>query len=641
MIIFPDLQFFLFIPIYFIAVFFAFFIPGDFFVKRLNLDFFSRITLSFIFGICLWATQGLIFGYLNLRNLSYFYVILFFIFWIADNRSFKKIDIPIDVYAVIISILGGLTSLSAIWLMGVRVGKTLFFCCRSVPDAIYHLSLTNELVKRFPPFEPGSTGIIVKNYHYLSNLVVADLSRVFNLPLIPTVYQYSPVFFIILLCFAISTSCKLISAPKIYKYLLLFFVFFFGDVNFLLVFFTSGKINFTFDVFDNASRILTAPPRIFSFVVFFGILCFIILWIKRRSLYIGLLVAVLTGVLIGFKVYTFVPIFVGLFTIVIYRFFFQKDKQGILIFTVAGLIALATYLPVNPGAGGFVFTGFWRVTDYVVKPELHLVNLELARQTFQAAGKWARVLGYEIYFLFLYLIFNFGTIILLSFFVIKRVRKIFPQEVFYFLFTGQIALLVLGIFFIQKTGGANTVQFLIIFETIGSIIAAAAVYILIKILPKYVNYIFIAVVIVLTGARVANEFIGNTVFYKDREKVIISSEEIDAFNYLSGKTAANSIIAVSPPFVTKNISLMVPFFSNREVFLAGTSDHGVLNLDKRIIDNRKLFQELNSSDFINFVKINKINYLYVPKEDTFVQRDSSDILKKVFENSRISVFKVL
>lgn len=605
--------------VFLIATFLAFFIPGDLVVERLNLKFLPRLALSFILGIGFWATQGLIFGYLNLRSLSYIYVTVAGLLWLKNHVSFPQLKFKPDWLAFGIIALGGLMQLSSIWLMGVRQGSDLLFCCRSVPDAIYHLSLTGELVRRFPPFEPGSTGIAVQNYHYLANLVMADLIRVFRLPLISVVYHYTPILLIILLGLSAMAFCEIIAAPKGYKYLLLFFLFFSGDINYLLIWLTTGKPNFSFTGFDSAALLLTGPPRAFSLVIFFGLLSFLALWIKKKKWLLGLIVAILTASLVGLKIYTAAAAFAGLA--------FLNHAWPFLAAVVLGLLI---YLPVNAGAGGLVFAHFWRLEDYIVQAPLHLNTWELARQTFQAAGNWPRVLGFEFLFFLIYALFNFGTINL-AFLPLKGVRQFFPPGIFWYLFAGQIILLILGVFFFQKTGGANTIQFLISLETIAAVLAAAVAWQIIKHLSCRWRYVFIALLIILTGTRVVNIFWENTFRLGDREQITVSSKEISALTFLTDKTPKDSVVAISPGLASKSLSLIVPLISNRPVFLAGVSDHGVPGLDQRIVDNQKLFTTK--------IGLEKINYLYVLKSEFFDANNSR--LQRVFENEAVTIFRRL
>jgi len=64
----------------------------------------------------------------------------------------------------------------------------VFITNNNSPDQVWHAALVEELLKRFPPFEPGMFGIYLNNYHFWFNLVTADLIRVFHLPLFQTTF---------------------------------------------------------------------------------------------------------------------------------------------------------------------------------------------------------------------------------------------------------------------------------------------------------------------------------------------------------------------------------------------------------------------------------------------------------------------
>lgn len=68
--------------IFLLAVVLAFFIPGDLFIRRLNLTNFQRVVLAVAGGMVLWALQGFIFGFLGLRDLTYVYLAVCGILWL-------------------------------------------------------------------------------------------------------------------------------------------------------------------------------------------------------------------------------------------------------------------------------------------------------------------------------------------------------------------------------------------------------------------------------------------------------------------------------------------------------------------------------------------------------------------------------
>lgn len=510
-------------------------------------------------------------------------------------KNIQKIDIT----SLLIIICGGIIQLSAIWLLGFRQNNGILFCCRSVPDAIYHLSLTNEIINRFPPQEPGSTDVIVKNYHYLSNLVLGDLVRVFHLPIIPTVYQYSSILLIILLAGIIITFCKLAKLPLFIQRFALFFFFFAGDINYLLILLRTGKLDFSFTILDNSSRLLTGPPRSFSILLFFAILCLIYIWIKNKKAFSGILAGILTASLMGFKIYTAVPAFAGLIIISLY-------KRSFLPLIVASILGLFIYLPVNSGAGGLVFTGFWRFENYIVQTPFNLIFLETARTAYLANNNNLRVLFIELIFFLSYLIFNLGSS-MLSLIPIINVTRLIGNGVSLFIYITTFSLLFFGLFFIQTTGGANTVQFIITFTIISAIPCAIATYLIYNQMPKKLGIIFIIFIIILTAPRVINEFLENTIGIKNREQFVISNSEIEALNFLANQKPQDGRIAIPPPLAQKFMSQYIPLFSNHPTILAGISDHGVLGLEQRIEENNKLFKN-NENNLKTRYIYNPINY---------------------------------
>ena len=121
-----------------------------------------------------------------------------------------------------------------------------------------------------------------------------------------------------------------------------------------------------------------------------------------------------------------------------------------------------------------MFTGFWRFEDFVVQPVLGLSRLELARRVFLDHNNIVRALLYDLFFAFLYIFFSAGTLLLGLFQTKRSIQKI-PGDFTIVLVAGLISTCIAGFFFIQKTGGANTSQFLISIYIVGAIYSSLAV----------------------------------------------------------------------------------------------------------------------------------------------------------------------
>lgn len=636
MILFPDFQFFLFIPVYLLAIFLAFFIPGDLLVKK----FFTNKTLfrtasAFTLGISLWAIQGLVFGYLQVRFLTYLYLIVSLVIWLKANspKSFKvsfSFLKKFDPISSAIIILGGLLMISAVWLIGYQQGEQIIFCCRSVPDSIYHIALINNLVTNFPPTEPGSSDIVVKNYHYLSNLVLGDLVRVFKLPLIPTIYQYSSVLIVALLSLVLISFARIANLGLRYQRLLLFFFFFAGDLIYLLIFLRHQTVYLTFSYLDDVTKLLTSPSRSLSIVLFIGLLTPLVMWMKDHSGKLGIIIGLIAGSIIGFKVYTAVPVYIGLLFLTVYMFWKTKSWQSFIPLLVSALLAAAIYLPVNSGAGGLIFNGSWRLEDFIIRNDFSLQNIEFGRQYLFVSNNLFRVWLIQIFYFLLFCVFVLGTINLMFFQGRKSLARL-PMGLNLFLIPGLLASLVLGIFTIQSIAPANTIQFLITLFSLGGIYAALT---LDTYLPKLAGkkavlvIIVIGVVTLFTATRSVSEGLGNIVSYKDREKFILTPAEIEAANYLKNSTSADSIILLDPEQSLKGNNMYLTFLADKKLFLAGTSDHGVAGLEDRIAFTQGEISEEQ-------LKARGIDYVYLQNPAV-----NYPTLESVFSNEAGTIYKV-
>ena len=104
------------------------------------------------------------------------------------KSEFKKIKINRLLF--IIFALGIFGQVQQFLITGFRFSDGIHIFTAASDDAFWHTSLIAQLVRRFPPFEPGLVNVGVHNYHYWSNLVVAELIRVFGLPILATQFQY-------------------------------------------------------------------------------------------------------------------------------------------------------------------------------------------------------------------------------------------------------------------------------------------------------------------------------------------------------------------------------------------------------------------------------------------------------------------
>lgn len=455
-----------------VCIFFAFFIPGDLSIGKLQLPVGQRLILATIVGMVLWAWQGFIFGYLQLRYLTYAYLLLTALFWFAPKvkkatwlaraREFKVWK-NFDFIAATIIVVGVFVQMVPVGGFGLQFDKGIFLCCANKSDLLFHLGLTRSIVNNMPPYEPGMYGVLVQNYHYWSNLVVAELTRVFALPVLHTQFQFIPLFVSVFLGLSAFVFGQIASISRLFTKWLLFFLYLGGDgILYLLLLLGKDPSKLaSVSSLEDGSSFLINPPRAFSIVIAFAAFSFLLLWQKERKDRMAMLSAVLTGTLIGFKVYTGIFGLIGLTTILVYLLFNKKLKEAsIMLF--AYFLSAVIYFSTNAGSGGLIWVPFHLPINFIVQSSFGLINLELARQVYIDHHNYFRAFLQELFFTFVFLLSTMGTKaigFLQSRHSFLRLDTLFTV----FLWSGMLVSLFLGIFFIQQSGGSNTFNFIVSF----------------------------------------------------------------------------------------------------------------------------------------------------------------------------------
>lgn len=450
-----DLSFWSNLMIFLISCLVCFFIPGFTVLSRFRLKPFNLLTHSFVVGYVFFALQAFIFGLLDLRALSYAYLSLFTIIFALNFRAFRLTllqvrKFTIDKLLLVTLGLGMLVQLIAITPMGLKMDRGMVFCC-GLPDSFYHIALTYELTQRVPPMEPGLTGVVVKNYYYLTNLVYADLIRIFNLPLVQTQAEYGQVFFTFVFIASIWSLLNSLKLKRGIKLWILFFALFQSDIVYLFLAVLGRGLDLKVRVLHDVTNLWFSPPRVFSAIILFSSLDLLLHWLKNKTILLTLILGVLFGSLIGFKIYTsiFALFGLGVLTLIYIR---RRDLSLMPVLVVSFLVSLALYLPVNSTSqASFIFNGLWRFENFFADPTtVNFVRVEAARLKFLATGNFFLVGIIELFYFLGYNILVFGTLFF-GLLQTKKTLKNFPNEFNIFVLSGIALSLILGYFFCSET----------------------------------------------------------------------------------------------------------------------------------------------------------------------------------------------
>lgn len=635
---------FIFFFIYsFIALFISAYIPGSVVLKysKLKAPFIIYIALSISVGISFWALQGFILGFLNLRFLTYIYLLVFSIFWLKNFR-FQSIKFKFNKFIIMSLLLitaGVLSQNIASFFMGIQTSHGISFCCVDASDSLYFASLSQEIVNHIPPFEPGLSGTIVKNYHYLSNIFIAEISRVFLIPLNILQFQVSSLFLSILLGLsALSFGLYVVKREK-FTLWILFFLYFGGDLIWLFLLFLNKGVNpFVMSSLEDGVKFLSNPPRAFAIIQFFNGTALLYYFLKeKRSLFVTTIVGIVFGTLIGFKVYIGIFAISGLFVLCIYQLF-KRNIETLKLLIVSGVVSLLLYLPVNSNAGGLYFTGFWSFENFISQPYLNLGRLELSRRIFLDDNKILKSYFFEAIF-FITTIFSFFGTKIIGVFQTKKSLSQIPLQIHIFLLTGLLLSFVLGFFFQQASGGSNTFNFIVSVFIIGSIYTALSMDYVTS-FKKPITFLTTIVIISLTVPRVIYETTHNIQRLTSNLYQSITPKQLEAFEYLRSQDKGLTIIDRNF-FGLDSSSPYVSFFVNQPMYLSGAQileSHGVKvsSRNQRVL---RMLDPLNIDSSQKLYKEEGIKYLVIGKTSP-IATVSATFSKTLFSNNEVVILKI-
>ncbi len=641
-------QFWLFFLLFIFSVFVSFFIPGDLLVRRLNMKFSHRFVLSTILGVVFWTVQGFVFCYLNLRWLSYFYIISAILLWLILNKvMIRKIFrlnftfIKPDYLLLLIVAFGMLIQLTPVLGFGLRYREGIFLCCGNRQDYLFHVALSQSIVRKFPPDEPGMSGVEVKNYHYWSNMAVAELSRVYKLPIFSTQFQYITIFLSLFLGLTVITFAQILNISKSFTRWLTFLLYFGGDGIYLLLLFVNKSFSgvSSLSSLEDGSLFLINPPRAFSIIIAFAGLALISFWLNRKSKTAGILGTVLLASTLGFKIYTGLFLAIGILFLEFY-FILRKQWKYFLILMSFFPVALIIYFSNNVASGGLFWAPFHLAKNFIVQPSLNLVSLELARQVFLAHNNYLRALQYEITFSAIFIFAILGTKVVAFLQPPKYLLKI-KLPMLILLVTGTLGSLFVGMFFLQKSGGSNTFNFVVSFVLFISIFSALSLDYWRERL-KSLKYLFILLIILFTVPRVILNTFASSYEYFKFEYLMVSNQEIEAYDFLKNKTSKNAIILVDPDYRFEVNAPHVAAFVDRSMFFSGEQilkSHGV-EVSKREQIRETIYTSGNYRNVGKELFMNKIDYVFFKRETYFKATESAIFSDIVFRNASATIVRI-
>ena len=531
---------------------------------------------------------------------------------------------------------------------GLRYQFGLGFWGPNGHDAIWHLSLINQLKQQIPPLNPIYSDSILQNYHWGFDFFVALISNLTKLDTSLLYFQILPIIFSLLIGFLSYKLVFLVTKNNITSIFFVILNYFAGSFGWIYTLFNNHQIGgeSLFWSMQSSSTLLN-PPFALSLIL---ILTGLIFWHKynySNSIKIAILIGLIFGLLSGIKVYA--GILIGL--ALSFYWFFQAISSkkffgfNFIVCLITGLISLIILISLGVLKGNQLleFKPFWFINSMIESVDKFYWP-KLASFRFNQTNFFISTI-IEIGLIFIFLIGNLGTrflglFIYLSKKVKKNINNLDKLLFFVFFFSFLIPL-----FFIQKGTAWNTIQFFYYFLFFANYYLAQF---LANIWSKHkILVLFLLFISCITSISTLKDYFGNP------SPSSLPNSEIEALNFL--KNQPNGFVLTYPynkyekekmttpvPLYAYETTSYVSAFSHKQTFLEDEMNLDITGFDwkQRRIEEEKFFSSKDNFFARGFLLNNKIDYIYLVNNQNFSLSAFDLQIDEIFKNDQVRIYQV-
>lgn len=640
-------------------------------LKLPHFQFLERYVLSTTIGFSLFTLIAYLFAYLNIRFLMWAFPISGLLILLKFRKAIFSFDFDIPKKFVwiflTVLVIGMVGQVAVNAPSGWSHPDGIYFYSSHGHDGVWHLALMEEMHKNVFPFQnPEYAGSNLQNYHFFVDLLMSEITRMFPFSNMDIYFRFIPVLFSLLLGLSSFIFVKLWTGKIAAGLWAMFFTYFTGSFGYLLAIPRQHSLGgeTTFWVSQTQS-VLGNPPHAAAFIILMVSLFLIYKYLQNTEKKYFVLITLLGGVAIEFKVYGGLLILGGLLVIGLWRLVTKKEIKTLLLFVSTGGLAALIYLPNSVGSQGFlVWQPFWFIRTMVVAPDrLDMLEWELRRQTYLSENNIKRVIQMEAMAFSVFLFGNLGMRFLGFWTIAKKFKEnIFKHEFEIFLFSITFASFIIPVLFVQKGVAWNAIQFSQYFLLLFGLIAAPTAYEISTIFKKPAGKIVVITVVVLLAVPTQIGLLWQ--FYSNRPLSKITNEEITALKFLRSTGSQNDIVltpgfdiyarlnfTVPPiPIYSWYDTGYIPAISGKRTLLSDAEQVKIMGypVDDLIEERKKIFRlsdslknpDLDPKIINKFLKDKNISYLYLLKDQQITAPIEKLNLDLIYQTDNVRIFKV-
>lgn len=640
-------------------VYVFFYIPGRiiFFYGKTKLEYPTNIFLPITTGMIVFTVALYIVSWMHIQIFMY-PLYLFFLFYAWKKKLFGILQIPLihRKTSMLVLLLAFFFSLQMI--LNGNFGDSIYY----FGDDMAHLGYISELRYAFPPQNPTFAGIPLRGYHFFYDFLIAGIANLTFLSPFSLYFHFMPL--LVAFGWAFGTYALLYTwTKKISGALWGVFLVLFGSSFGYLLFFLKNHNNITlgsnFSI-DQPNMALLNAPYSFSVVIILSMLLLVYNYFKQRDIVTLLLIGVFVGISPIFKVYAGMILIAG-FAIFTIMEILRKNFVVLYAGTLSVVIFLTTFgMFLGSGAGLFYFP-LWpieRMFDHIFPEYGYKERID----TFSKYGVIKGLVETHLYTFAVFLIGNLGTrfigILFLPFLLIKK--KMFPSPFAFVLFSMMAISIIIPLFFAQTIKVFDMIQMIWYYPVLGALFAALGLSTLFSftVIPNLAKIVVAILIILFTLPLTYETAIKIVLPMLTVKRQLRTNDYFQAMKYLNSHGSYEDTVLDLPldqRYIKaenlmvwfNNSSPHIPAFGNKRMYVGNQ----YIIFPNMPLEQRLAFvAQINELEYakrknpqkiqkmIQRIKEERIKYIYVPRQLTFLERSTTFSL--VFKNTQAVIYKV-
>lgn len=611
-------------------------------------DWLIHQSLLIILGLVSFTILGFIFAQQNLRILQWITMGMGLLGSLLLHRhaskTRQKLSQAEKITLGIIGI-GSILQLIAIAGSGLRFGDQIRFYFTNAQDGMMHLAFARSLVTVFPPVRPELLNLPLTNYHYFTDLLLAEQARLLGIPIAHAFFQYWPLVLTLLAGIFITATIRELSRDAKAQWWGLLIWYCSGELAYIWNFVLHHRLNWNVATIENSADQFLNMPQMFAKVLIFAAYYSAVRWYReqhQKSWFFSALILIITAT--GFKVYFGLFNMALVLAILVFgvmakriasvpRNQFVSALTSLILPVILALVATAAiFLAVSGKESRLDWVPLAWPKLLISSEHLNFVDWWLRMQVYEAAQSWKGIGALNAIAIVIALTSIVGTK-LIGLWHFKPSRHQWWWQLPIAL--AVISATTIGFNTLQSPGGFNTYNFIIV--AIQPLVITTALVLAHWWNKNLAGKVIVAILLLSGTLRpVANSVKYVSAQLAHRADATYTSSQLEALSWLATHSSSDSSVQAVPSNQQNQQSAFISFFAERPTALAAENITVSHNLDYKS-RHAILSQAFAVSDWqllrANLTQLG-INYLYIDRtrDQDFINRVPGLLEHSVYQN---------